>query len=425
MPANRGQDRDDAVSHSPPPAASVPTAPPRPGPCEKQTPVKPLVLIEAAIGTARIEEALRWSRSTGCGAMVLDGENQPPGCPPKRYRSGPGGSGAWGEKVRSAAAMAEQMGMTHLITLDAAGADEQCLDRIVAQIKVAPQAVICGVHPGPSDLWGRFKRGTANFWFRVQTGVRLKESGGGLRAYPLDLLCKIGTLSRRAGFDYEMLVRSAWAGAAIREVAVAVPAPVRSLAGRKMKGAEWIFFAALNIHLTMRSIVPWPHRRIVHQKNGSAAAAGVSLLHPWQSLKTLMGQNISAARLGWSVALGVFLGTLPLIGFHSIAILFAAGFFRLSKVAALSASQLCMPPLVPALCIEVGHYLRHGALLTEISLRTLGYEALDRLVEWLAGSLLLAPVLGALTGAGVYLTARCIAQRSIGGKIGPVDGTSI
>jgi hypothetical protein len=67
------------------------------------------------------------------------------------------------------------------------------------------------------------------------------------------------------------------------------------------------------------------------------------------SIKTLLTENITPGQLAMAGALGVFLGSLPLIAVHTIAILFAAGYFRLNKVAALAASQLCMPPIVPAL----------------------------------------------------------------------------
>jgi uncharacterized protein (DUF2062 family) len=291
---------------------------------------------------------------------------------------------------------------------------EAHLQRIAAQVRDTPEALVCAVRSGDSKTpgpGGCLERGLANFWFRVQTGAVCGEATGTLRAYPLALLESLRTVSRGGpGFDYEMLVRSVWAGAELRQVRVTdagepvarAPHPLRWILDR-------FFFALLNIHLTLRSVLP---RLPGGLARPAAAESEISLRHPWRSLKFLVGQRIPPARLGWAAALGVFLGALPLVGVHSIAILFAAGFFRLSRVAALGASQLCMPPLVPALCIEAGHYLRHGVFLTEISLRTLGYEALDRLLEWILGSLLMAPFLGALAGGLVFAAARCIARRS-------------
>ena len=110
--------------------------------------------------------------------------------------------------------------------------------------------------------------------------------------------------------------------------------------------------------------------------------------------------------------MGVTIGALPIFGAHTVAILFAAGFLRLNKVAAVAVSQLCMPPVVPALCIELGHYLRFGRWLTEFSLRTLGYQGLQRLWEWLLGSLLSGRFWLSLTGAAVFVLAQLLRRKS-------------
>jgi uncharacterized protein (DUF2062 family) len=154
-----------------------------------------------------------------------------------------------------------------------------------------------------------------------------------------------------------------------------------------------------------------PHPKIVSDSNEPNKK--ISVIHPFRSIKTLLTENTTPWQLCLATAMGVFLGALPLIAVHTIVILFAAGFFRLNKVAALAASQLCMPPIVPALCIEVGYYLRFGELLTEISIETLGYQAVDRIYEWLIGSLLLGPGLAVLAGTVVYLAAVIIRRKLV------------
>jgi uncharacterized protein (DUF2062 family) len=164
----------------------------------------------------------------------------------------------------------------------------------------------------------------------------------------------------------------------------------------------------MNIHLTMRSIVPWPHRRWTDNPRPQR----LTILHPLRSLKRLILENASPRGIALSAALGVLLGTLPLLFVHTVSIIMAANFLRLNKPAAITASQLCMPPLVPALCIEIGYWLRHGHWLTEISLRTLGYEAWDRVLEWALGSILLAPILAGLVGLATY-TVACIVRHNL------------
>jgi len=70
-----------------------------------------------------------------------------------------------------------------------------------------------------------------------------------------------------------------------------------------------------------------------------------------------------------------------------------------------------MPPIVPALCIEAGYYMRHGGFLTEISLETVGYQAFDRLFEWFIGSLVLAPLFSIIIGLLIYLITRLIQRK--------------
>jgi uncharacterized protein (DUF2062 family) len=131
-------------------------------------------------------------------------------------------------------------------------------------------------------------------------------------------------------------------------------------------------------------------------------------LRPLRSLRILLSRDETPKNLALAGALGVALGTLPLIGFHSLAIILLVGYLKLNKFTGLAVSQLCMPPFVPALCIETGHYVRHGRFLTEFSWQTLGYEGLQRLGEWILGSLVLAPLLGLLCGLLVYAMARLV-----------------
>lgn len=314
-----------------------------------------------------------------------------------------------GAAIRTAALEARRQDMSHIVTIDADGQhDPADLPLFLEAVAADPLAVIVGARdfntenvPGSS----RFGRAFSNFWLRVQTGVILSDVQSGYRAYPLNVLENLRCTENRYSFEVEVLVRAAWAGFRLREVNIRVHYPPK---GERVSHFRAFMdnarISLLNTRLTIRAIMPVPHRKF-----GEDEAGRVSPIHPLKSLRILLRDDATPAGLGLSAALGIFLGTLPLIGIHSIAILLAAGWLRWNKIAALAASQLCMPPLVPALCIEAGHYLRHGVFLTEISLRTLGYEAPQRLWEWILGSMLLAPLLAALIGAVVWVLARIVA----------------
>lgn len=64
-----------------------------------------------------------------------------------------------------------------------------------------------------------------------------------------------------------------------------------------------------------------------------------------------------------------------------------------------------MPPFVPFACIEIGYFMRHGKWLDSATFETVVKELHLRLLDWLLGSLVLAP-LNAITFAIItYLLA--------------------
>jgi uncharacterized protein (DUF2062 family) len=317
------------------------------------------------------------------------------------------------DSILAAAQTARQKGKSHLLILEN---DESYtagdLQIIISYIQQFPDAVILGKRnfitikeSRTHHVW----RQLSNFWFRLQTKHALKDSTCSLRAYPVFIFDHLKLYQKGLSFEIEVMVKSSWANIALKEVELDQYYRSAHHRGNLFKRLWSVFYiTVLNIHYTMRSITPIPHRTIVIQKE---YGENISILRPLQSLKALLTENKSPKQLATAGGLGVFLGTLPLIGLHTMLILFTSNFFRLNKVAAVSASQLCMPPIVPALCIEAGYYIRHGTFLTEISLETIGYQAFERLFEWFIGSLVLAPLFSIITGFAIYLTAKFIKNK--------------
>ncbi len=307
-----------------------------------------------------------------------------------------------GTAIMAAAKWAKAHGFTHLATLDADGQhDPADLPRLLEAVAVDPRAIVVGRRDFDGSVPGssRFGRSFSNFWFRVQTGSRIGDTQSGYRAYPVAVLERLGLGERRYSFEVEVLVKAAWADVPLREVPVSVAYPPGRVS-HFHRLFDNLRLSLLNTRLTTRAILPWPHRRL-----DETAGEGISPLHPVRAIRVLLAEHATPGKLAAAGFTGVFLGTLPLVGIHTMAVLVAAGLLRLNRTAAVAASQLCMPPLVPALCIEAGYFLRHGRLLTEISWQTLGREGLQRLGEWILGSLLLAPLLGAIVALFIYAVA--------------------
>lgn len=322
-----------------------------------------------------------------------------------------------GAALKTAANWGLEQGYRHMITIDADGQHAPAdLPHFFGEIERYPQALIVGHRdfdqasiPGSS----RFGRKFSNFWLRLQTGHQLKDSQSGFRAYPLIIFEHLSFWCRRYNFEVEVLVRSAWAGIELRDVDISVYYPPGAERISHFRGFldNWRL-TLLNTHLTGRSLIPWPHRKIVEREDAGELKT-VSVIHPLRSIRQLLKENSSPRELAVAAGAGVLLGALPLLFCHTVAILMVCGFFRLNKVAAVSSSQLCMPPLVPALCIELGYFMRHGEWLTELSLQTLGYQAVERVYEWLLGSLVLAPFMAVVVGLFTLSLARLVQRKDV------------
>ncbi len=316
-----------------------------------------------------------------------------------------------GQAILTAAREAHRLGMTHLATIDSDGQhDPADLVNFLPLLRDEPEALVVGTRRFGADVPGssRFGRSFSNFWLRVQTGVSLGDTLSGFRVYPVAVLLELPLRESGYSFENEVLVRAAWAKVPLREVEVSVIYPSDRVSHFQML-RDNVRISLLNTRLTMRTVLPWPHQTLA-----AGRPAGVSALHPLKALRILLSENTTPRELALAGAVGVFLGTLPLIGIHTIVILVAAGFLRLNRLAALTASQITIPPFVPALAIEVGYYLRNGMFLTEFSLKTLGSEGLERLWEWFLGSLLLGPLLALIAGCVTYLAASFLQRHSNG-----------
>ncbi|SDN98045.1 hypothetical protein SAMN04488516_11428 [Desulfonauticus submarinus] len=295
-----------------------------------------------------------------------------------------------------------QLGATHIITIDADGQHSpKDIPKFIKAIQQNPFSIIVGVRNFEQKTipkLSRFGKAFSNFWFYVQTGEKVKDIQSGFRAYPIAIFKSISLWTKRYAFEIEILVKAKWAGIKIIEIPINVfypPASKRISHFHLIK--DNLQITLLNTYLTSRAFFPWPHKKLIPTSNGA------KYLNLFQQLQLAISDKTTPFIFALSAALGILLGTLPLVGCHSIAIIFSANILRLNKIIALGTSQLCIPPIIPALCIETGHFLWHGNFLTEISLKTLGYEWKNRLLEWIYGSIVLAPLLAILTFIVSYM----------------------
>ena len=298
-----------------------------------------------------------------------------------------------GVAILAGAAWAKEHDFTHIITIDADGQhNPKEIESFIKEATQYPHALILGVRKFDDTVpfGSRFGRKFGNFWVHVQTGKAVQDIQSGYRCYPVDLLQVLDVWSKRYAFEVEVVVRALWAGFDVREVPVSV-AYTQERISHFSKFKDNLRLTVLNTYLTMRSMIPIAHRQY-KQEAGKLVAQSY-----WQTLKDNLVAPGSVLRNALSAAWGIFCGSIALPGIRQVWLFWGAGWWNLNRLVSISFEKLCIGPFIPALCIEVGYFLRHGHWLTEFTMTTLGKQALQRVWEWLLGSLVVAPCLAGIT----------------------------
>jgi uncharacterized protein (DUF2062 family) len=217
---------------------------------------------------------------------------------------------------------------------------------------------------------------------------------------------------RRYDFEAEVLVRSAWAGLKLKEIPINVfypPEKERVSGFRPLM--DNLSISLMHTRLIMRRLMPIPYPKLVILP-GHYTAKDI-LRHPVKFLRKLLAENANPLGLAVSAAAGVFLGVLPIVSLHIVSTIYVTERLHLNKIMALAVQNICMPPFVPIACIELGHFMLYGKWFTDVSWQAVFGVIPQRLWEWFLGSLILAPLLAAITGVIVYLSARHLKAKEL------------
>jgi uncharacterized protein (DUF2062 family) len=250
--------------------------------------------------------------------------------------------------------------------------------------------------PGKSSFGHRF----SNFWFRVETGVRLPDTQSGFRLYPLRLVKDIWCISRRYGYEVEILVRAAWRRYRIISLPVHVyypEGPDRITHFRPF--LDFTRVSLLNILLVIIALL-WVRPLRYFKWFGKIKFSELFRRGIRQSSQ-------HKGKFILSVMLGVFMGILPVWGYQTILAFVLAYLFRLNKIIAIVASNISIPPMIPF--ILYGSYRLGGLCLSKnseipfsrFSINMVGQD----IAQYLTGSFILAILASILAGV---ITFACL-----------------
>lgn len=137
-----------------------------------------------------------------------------------------------GHALKAGFRKARELGYEYAITIDSDGQHyPEEIPNFVRAIAENPGAMIIGERDLSNvDINGKstFANKFSNFWFSVQTGLRLRDTQTGYRAYPLKNLHGLSIMTSRYEAELELLVFAAWNGVRIVSMPIKVYYPPRS-----------------------------------------------------------------------------------------------------------------------------------------------------------------------------------------------------
>ena len=246
--------------------------------------------------------------------------------------------------------------------------------------------------PKKSSFGNRF----SNFWFHLETGIRLPDTQSGYRHYPLSQLPK-RYFSGKFEFEIEVLVRTAWRGVAVENVPVRVLYDPAERVSHFRPLRDFMRISLLNTCLVLIAFLYIKPRNFFRKFKKKSFSQFLR--------EDLLESNASHSNKACSVALGLFFGIAPFWGFQTLITLSLAALLGLNKSLAFLCSNISIPPMIPFLglaSLKLGALFVGGDILPSEGKITQEF-LMNNLSQYLVGSFLLASLTSALLGSMTYL----------------------
>jgi glycosyltransferase involved in cell wall biosynthesis len=298
---------------------------------------------------------------------------------------------------------ASERGFRYAITIDSDGQHfPSDLSVFADAIEKSPDTVLVGARNLYAD--GMSSRSTfanrfSNFWFRIETGIKLSDTQSGYRSYALEKInLDQGHFTSGYEFELEILVFSAWSGTKIANVPVKVyypPEGERVSHFRPLR--DFTKISILNTVLVLYCVFwKWP--------------AGFFRNLTISSIKAFVNDRIlhsgeSNLKLAEAIMLGVFIGIIPVWGYQMAIAFFLAHLLKLNKIISVVSSNISIPPMIPFLlfgsywtgCEVLGQPVLFS--LHEINMAKIG----SVIIQYVLGSFIFAAVCAVFIGMVSFL----------------------
>lgn len=313
-----------------------------------------------------------------------------------------------GTALKHGLTQAKQAGYRYAITIDSDGQHfASDIPLFIEAIEQEPDTLLVGARnlasdnmPGKNTFANKF----SNFWFTLETGLKLQDTQSGYRLYPLHQMnVQKWYYTAKYEFELEAIVFAAWKGIPVRNLPIHVYYPPEGERVSHFRPfQDFTRISVLNTVLVLITFL-WIVPRNFFRKL------------TWTNCRKFFAEHITHSResngkITAAIMLGIFMGITPVWGYQMLLTLLLAHLLKVNKVIALVAANISLPPIIPFLLY--GSYLTGCKVLsrpTDLHLGDISFENIRSVLEpYLVGSVIFAMACSLVAGTlSICLLSAC------------------
>ncbi len=317
-----------------------------------------------------------------------------------------------GRALRNGFKHALTLGYDFAISIDSDGQHfASDLPRFIDEIETNPSSLVIGARnmsqenvPGKSSFGNKF----SNFWYWVETGIKLDDTQSGYRLYPIKALSDTKFFTNKFEFEVEVIVKAAWRGLNVKNIPIKIhyePGDKRISHFRPFKDFTRISF--LNTWLVTLALLYYIPLRFFRKFTRENIKIFIE--------KNFFNKEESVSKKAFSIGFGVFMGIFPVWGYQMLLGVALAHLMKLNKALFLVAANISLPPLIPF--ILYGSY-KVGAMLVTDPRNDLFFSdgitlelVKENLFQYIIGAIALATFSGLLSTFISYIVVSAARKR--------------
>lgn len=248
--------------------------------------------------------------------------------------------------------------------------------------------------PKKSSFGNKF----SNFWFWVETGIRLQDTQSGFRLYPIFAMQDIKFYTNKFEFEIEAIVKSAWRDIEVKNIPIQVHYESVNRVSHFRPFQDFTRISILNTWLVLVTFLYIKPRNLFRKLKKKGFKQFL--------IEDFLGGNDSREKKAFSIALGVFIGLSPLWGFHTLVVIFLAVLFKLNKVIAFAFSNVSLPPFIPFIIyfnLKLGSWFMGENIVLSFSDFEPSLELMKYLKYYIVGSIALSIIGAIISGLLGYI----------------------